>query len=134
MADEIFPTTYTARWVGGDYSGIPRASVAGMLRDDIAAKREADDLAAAAEDARDAVATRCRVEGRDCSMAGVLARAERGFRQTDYRDEREAMAARMTAGEPSYLRDRPRGHPAPGRARCRRPGVVQHAHQPIESR
>lgn len=103
MTDPEFDTTYTARWVGDDYTGIPRRSVASMVADDIAARREAEELAAAAEDAREAVAMRCR--GRDTSMAGVFARAERGFRQTDYADAKQETASRMT--DSGYLRDRP---------------------------
>ena len=96
MTDER--VTYTAFWVGPDYGGIPRSSAAMMMADDVKAKRESAELAAQAEDARENLAMRCRLEGRDTSFAGCLARADRGMRATDYRDEREAQRARLTGG------------------------------------
>ncbi len=104
-----FPVSYTARWVGNDYAGIPRSSAAAMMADDAAARREADQLAADAEEARENVAHRCRLEGRDTSWTGVLARAWQGFARTDYRDERQAVADRVEAGDAAYIDAPPPG-------------------------
>ena len=101
-----FPTVMSGRWVGADFAGLPRASVVQMQADDARAVREVSEMAARAEDAREAVAVRCRQEGRDTSFAACLQRAARGMAATDYRDGREAEAARMT--DAGHLRDRPR--------------------------
>ncbi|MGO9294426.1 MAG: hypothetical protein ACLP52_11240 [Streptosporangiaceae bacterium] len=104
-----FPVTYQARWVGDDFSGIPAVSAVAMRRDDLAARREAEQMAADAEEQRENVAHRCRVEGRDTSWEGVMQRAARGFARTDYRDSVESVAASVAAGEAVYLDSPPVG-------------------------
>ena len=58
-------------------------------------------MASRAADQADAVVFRMR--GVDTSLAGVFARAERGFAATDYRDERQAVADRVEAGDAAYI-------------------------------
>ncbi len=96
-----YPVVYQARWVGNDYAGLPPSSVAQMRADDVAARREAEEMASRAADQADAVVFRMR--GVDTSLAGVFARAERGFAATDYRDERQAVADRVEAGDAAYI-------------------------------
>jgi len=97
MTEPAFATTYTARWVGDDYTGLPRASVVQMRVDDVRAAREETELAERAENHAEAVMFAHR--GRDCSLAGVFARAEAECRRSDYRAERELLQARIASGE-----------------------------------
>jgi len=83
----LIPTTFGAAFVSADSlpPWLPAGARRQMAVDDLAARREAERLAAEAEDRREAVAFRCRQEGRDTSMSGVFGRADRNWRQTDYR-------------------------------------------------
>lgn len=101
--DEV---VYSGRWISGDYGGIPAASGRALDREDRAEAREEAERQAHAEDRLDQAAFLAQQDGRDVTLAGVFARAQRSMAKTDHEAARADLLAKARNGEVEIL-DRP---------------------------
>jgi hypothetical protein len=100
------PTVYAAGWVADGVVGLPAASQELLARETIRERKDAEEAEASRAEALENVEFVAAREGRDVTLAGVFARAERGARKTDREGEQASLAARIESGELVVL-DRP---------------------------
>lgn len=96
MTDNV---TYSGRWLGGNYDGLPASSAHDLMKQDRDTRHAAEEAEARRQDALDAAEVKARLEGRDVTLQGVWDRARRSMALTDRAAEKRAMRAKVESGE-----------------------------------